>query len=79
MAERLNLSREQRIDQRKRMIQILAACFIAGPVCIWKEIRNLRSYGMAIFVVGYIVIYIGLFALYVARYKAVKHDKSESL
>jgi hypothetical protein len=60
------------------MILILAACFIAGPVCFWKDIRNLSSQGVAVFVVGYLVIYVGLFWFYVARYRSVKYGNDES-
>ncbi len=75
----LNLNREQRITQRKRMVLILAACFLAGPIWFWKEIRNLRPQGLAVFVVGYIIIYIGLFWLYIVRYRMAKRDESDSL
>ncbi len=77
MNESPGLNREQLLKRRKFLIVILAACFIAGPVFFWKEIGGLRPMGIAIFIIGYFVIYAGLFWFYGDRYRKAR-AKTES-
>ena len=73
-----NPDRDRLLKHRRRLIVILAACFLAGPVLFWQDIRSLRPQALAVFVVGYVIVYTSLFWFYVDRYRSAKHDKSDS-
>jgi drug/metabolite transporter (DMT)-like permease len=64
--------RNQRLKAYRLMIITFIVCFLLAPFVFWASISKLNSTTLALFVVSYILIFGGLLAFYLYRYKKMQ-------
>jgi len=74
MEEKQQSIREQKLRIFRLMVIVFTISFFVAPFVFWKDISQFDSTTLIFFFISYLLIFSGLFSLYLYRYKKMQRE-----